>query len=195
MNKKVGLEMLSNAKAAESTLRREERRGLVEALPPGHPLEEEVKQAQAELDGDLSGLPEGHPLIRQLKAAQKRYEQAQPVAQVEGEESELDQPDERETAQQKAREVRLAKKISRTETRLKQARAEETASGEVRAAATAVNEDITVALGIVRKMYGTLEKNEGILNRHRVNAVKAVRLKRLLYAFERGVSDAIMSRV
>jgi len=178
--KKIGIDTLSHAKAAESTLRREEIRGLTEAIPPGHPLEEEVAQAQAAMNGDLDGLPDNHPLMLELRAAKERYSQ-------EGVEEAADE-------QKEAREIRQANKVDRNRLKRDQRDKEDTASREQRVASETVNADVMVTLASVKNLYETLGKNEGVLSRHRMNATRVLRLKRLLTAIERGLSDIKMSR-
>lgn len=177
---KISMDILSSAKAAESTLRREERQALGSGLPAGHPLKEKLDQA-----GDLDGLPDDHPLIVEMKAAEARYEQAQEQAQER----------EAEGEQEKARKVRRAQKLDRAKARRAQIEKEETENDEVREAAKAVNARVDSALTAVRGLYEALEENEGVLTKHRMNAARTARLKRLLYAFERGVSETRMSRV
>lgn len=178
---KVGVGLLSSVRAAESTLRREEVRELVASLPEGHPLEDEVGRVKAEVGGDLSELPDGHPLIQELKAAKERYEQ--------------NIVDETEELQEKTREVRQAKKLDRAESRRKEIAESEEKSNELRLAATDVNKGIDNALNAVRGLYETVARHQDVLGKHRMNAARTERLKRLLYAFERGASESKMGRV
>lgn len=178
---KIDMDILSNAKAAESTLRREERQALGDGLPAGHPLHEKLQEAKAEAGGDLEGLPENHPLILEMKAAEARYKQ--------GEEAE-----EREGKEEKTRKIRHAKKLDRARARREQIENEETESQELRNAAKEVNERVDTALNAVRGLFESLDENEDVLSRNRMNAARTARLKRLLYAFERGVSETRMSR-
>lgn len=181
MTTKVGAGLLSSVRAAESTLKREEVRELVASLPEGHPLEDEVERVKAEVGGDLSELPDGHPLIQELKAAKERYEQS--IADDTGK------------SQERAREVRQAKKLDRAESRRKEIIEDEERASELRLAATDVNKGIDSALISVRGLYETVARHQDVLGKHRMNAARTERLRRLLYAFERGVSESKMGRV
>lgn len=177
---KIGVGMLTSVRAAESTLKREETRKLIGSLPKGHPLEEEVERFKQEAGGDLSELPEGHPLIQEIKAAKERFER--------------DIAEETEKEQNKVREVRQAKKLDRAETRRKEIAEEEQQGAELRMAATDVNKGIDAALSAVRGLYETVARHEDVLGRNRMNATRTERLKRLLYAFERGASGSKIGR-
>ena len=180
--KKIGMDILSNAKAAESTLKRQERKSLGEGLPKGHPLLDELEKAKNEAGGDLEGLPENHPLIREMKAAEARYEQAQ------------EQEQESEDQEQQERRVKQAQKLDRARARREQIAQEEAETDELRTAAKEINAHVDTALSAVRVLFETLNEKEEILMRNRMNAARTARLKRLLYAFERGVSETRMSR-
>jgi hypothetical protein len=177
---KLGVESLSGLRAAESTLRREEARKFIDGLPEGHPLEDDVERLKAEAGGDLASLPDGHPLLREIKAAKERYEQ--------------DIVAETDQSQERSREVRRAKKIERASKRREDRDKEEQQGIKLRIAATDVNNGIDAALGAVRGLYESLSMNEGILSTNRMNTTRVARLKRLLYAFERGVSESKMGR-
>jgi hypothetical protein len=179
-NMKIGLETLTSAKAAESTLKREARQRRVAALPAEHPLAEELEKARAELGDDLEGLPESHPLMVELKAAEKRYELAA----------------ERETedAEKEDRKVRKAQKMDRRDTKRRQRIEEEDQGRELREAATQVNKEMDASMTAVRGLYQALETNDGVLSKNRLNAARSARLKRMLAAFERGISETRMSR-
>jgi hypothetical protein len=180
-DKKIGMDFLLNAKAANSALLREERQSIGQGLPDGHPLLAEMEKVQMETGTDLEGLPEDHPLILEMKAAEARYEQA-------GEE-------EAETEKTETRTMKRAQKLDRVKRRREQIETEESEEQELRLSATEVNKHVDAALGITKKLYKSLSDNEDVLARNRMNAARIARLKRLLYAFERGVSETRMSRV
>jgi len=178
---KIGMKLLADAKAAESTLRRQELQMMKDTLPPGHPMEGELDKAKAELGGDLDGLPDNHPLIVEIRAAEARAERAEEEAE--------------EKAEEDARKVRKAQKMDRAKARREQIAKEETEAHELRDAATAVNSELETAVAAVRRAYEALEANEEVLARNRMNAARTARLKRLLFAFERGASETRMGRV
>jgi len=182
MNEKnVSSEMLSGAQAAESTLARGEYVELEDSLPEGHPLREQVEKAKADLGGDLGGLPDGHPLILQLRAAKERYD--------------ADIAEETEDAQEKAKEVKKAKKLDRAKARSERIAKEEERAGRSREAAKAVNREISSALDSVRELYKVLSEYEEDLNVNPLSRARALRLKRMLVAVERGLSDSRMGGV
>jgi len=179
---KIGMDLLRNAKAAESTLKREERQTLGDKLPTGHPLLEDFESVKGE---DLDGLPENHPLIVKMKAAKERYEQAQENKDEESQQNK-DNSD---------RKIRKAKKVNRANARRNQIVKEETDSKELRDSASEVNKQVEAALNISEALYKVLEQNEDTLSRDRMNAARTVRLKRLLVAFKRGLSNTKMNRM
>jgi len=173
--KKVGIsgEMISAMKNAELRLAQRESEDLEKALPEGHPLQEEVAKQKAML-GDLSGLPPGHPLLQAIRAAKDRYEQQQ-AQKVE--------------EQDKTAEVRKAKKIEEDQAR-RTARNEEDAQIERwTVSVKTFNVGVDGILGEVRKLYKTMSEHEEILNIDPVSRMKVGRMKRLLFAAERGLSD------
>jgi len=177
--KKLGISggMLSAAKDAEASLARRDAEDLGNSLPEGHPLREEVERQKA-LIGDLSGLPAGHPLLQALQAAKNRFDQQQ---------------EQRAKEQNKTAEVRKAQGESREDAR-KKARAEEEQTKQWMEASARVNAGLKEALEAIRVLYKVLADNEEILNIEPLSRAKVGRMKRLLYATERGLSDGRIVR-
>ena len=173
--KKIGISgvMLSAAQNAESSLARQEARDLEQGLPEGHPLRDEAERQKA-LVGDLGGLPPGHPLIRAMQAAKDRYDQLQSQKSEE---------------QGKTAEVRKAQKVEADNAKREARRLEDERSEQWQGAAQQVNVGIGGTLGEVRKLYKTMSDNEEILNIDPLSRAKVGRLKRLLFAAERGLSE------
>ena len=180
---KVSGSMLSGIKAAEEVLARRESENLGDGLPEGHPLLEELAKQQSLL-GDLSGLPPGHPLVQTLLDAKERY-QAQ--------ESEI--AEETETAQQKTKKLRQAKRIEHDKAERQRRAKEDEQKTRVRTAAHDVNERIDDALEHFKGLYKQLTSDEEILNINPYCKTRVERLKRLLFAIERGLSSCKMGRV
>ena len=177
-NKKVDVSMLSGIKDAERSLEKEEVRRLEDAIPDGHILKDEVNRQKA-LMGDIADLPPGHPLIRMLMEAKERY----------------DTQDEREEAQTKTAEVRKAKRIEKD----KQQRERETERVEKerarRSSAKSLNSKIESLLGNIRSSYEEISATEEVLNEEPSCKAKVLKLKRLLFAVERGISECRITRV
>ena len=173
--KKLGISgsMLTAAKDAEASLARQEAQDLEKGIPEGHPLREEAEKMKAML-GDLGGLPPGHPLLLQMQAAKARYEQQQ-VQKAE--------------EQDRVIEVRKAKKIDASRVRQDARRAEDEQSEVINGAAKRVNNSIDDTLTSVRELYKTMSDNAEILNNDPIGRAKVSRLKRLLFAAERGLSE------
>ena len=173
--KKLGISgsMLTAAKDAEASLARQEVQDLEKGIPEGHPLREEAEKMKAML-GDLGGLPPGHPLLLEMQAAKKRYEQQQV---------------QRTEEQGKVVGVRKAKKIDAARVRQDARRAEDEQSEAIEGAAKQVNRGIDDALGKVKELYKMMLDNEEILNNSPIGRAKVSRLKRLLFAAERGLSE------
>jgi hypothetical protein len=165
--------MLTAAKDAEASLARQESQDLEKGLPEGHPLREEAEKQKAIL-GDLSGLPPGHPLLLAMQAAKERYEQQQV---------------QRTEEQSKTAEVRKAKKIDAVKVRRDARRAEDEQTEAIEGAAKRVNNSIDGTLTSVRELYKVMSDNEEILNNSPIGRAKVSRLKRLLFAAERGLSE------
>lgn len=167
--------VLSAAKNAEASLARQESQKLEQGLPEGHPLREEAEKQKAML-GDLSGLPPGHPLLRMMQAAKERYEHKDVSTEK--------QPE----------EVRKAKKVDEDKVR-REVRREEDAQTDSRIqAAKQINSTIDDALEKIRELYRVMADHEEILNTSPISRARAVRLKRFLFAAERGMSECKIAR-
>lgn len=166
-------DMIAAAQKAEGILAKQEFEALEASLPEGHPLQEEVNKQKAVL-GDLSGLPAGHPLIVAMKAAKERYDQQQAQKSVE---------------QNKTAEVRKARKIDEDRARQDARRVDDDQTEKWNGSAKQFNAGIDSTLGEVRKLYKTMADNEEFLNIDPLSRAKVTRLKRLLFAAERGLSE------
>ena len=178
---KIGVKTLSGVTAAEKTLRRVEFKDLLEAMPEGHPLRDEAERVSAEAGGDLEGLPEGHPLIVQLKQAKDRYE--------------ADVGEETDDAQDNTRKLKKAKKVDRSKKRRAKIAEEEEGERRHREAAVLVNKGIDGVMEAITDLYKTVDGNEEVLCLDPLTRSRMARLKRMLYASERGLSDSRISRV
>jgi hypothetical protein len=180
---KISVRMLDQAKSAESVLAREEARRLEEALPEDHPLRPAVEQAKAELGGDLSGLPPGHPLLRQMESAKARMETRTAL----------------DVNRERLREVKQVKKLdpekARQDAKRVARKQEEDASEKKKAAAGQVNRSIDALLDGAKELHRVVEENEGALAIDPFSRSKVARLKRLLFATERGVSECRIARI
>jgi len=176
----VSADMLSGIKAAESSLARGDMRNLVDSLPDGHPLKEEAKKHSDEMGGDLNGLPDGHPLIVQWNQAKERYERQVSEETVD--------------AQDKTREIRKARKLDAAKKRRDSILQEEHQAGEHRDAATDVNKSLDGVTNAIRQAYKVLSEHEEKLNKSTISRARVTRLKRLLFATERGLSGTRMNR-
>ncbi len=184
--KEVNSSMLSGAKAAEDALARKEVRDLADSIPEGHVLRDEIDRQTAEMGGDLSGLPPSHPLYRAMVAAKERFETEK--AEEEAREEETQKAQERlkvkkakKLDEKRARQNRIAKEVEREES--------------LREATTAVDGEVVKLLDGVRALYGVIAEHEEILNTHPIGKMRLMRLKRFMYATERGLSTARMGRV
>ena len=177
---KIDGKMLSAAKDAEVALAREEAKGLEDVLPEGHPLKEEVDKQKSLLGGDLSGLPPGHPLLVALESAKKNIE-AQKA--VEGDREKI------------RTQIKKAKKIDPNEAKRAERREEDETTDMRRVAAKSVNAHIESVLKDVKTLFENLSVNEEILNTDPFSRVKTARLKRMLVATERGISDCRIMRI
>ena len=174
--KKMSASMVAGAKAAEESLARGEARKTEGQLPEGHPLRAE----------DLDGLPEGHPLRKAIEEAAERYHEQQEQEAL---------ADESEEAQEKARKVRKAKKLDRQKATRERVAHEVEEREECQKSAKAVNKGIDDTLGSMRDLYKILADNEEVLGRNAFCSVRAMKMKRLLQAVERGLFDCRMTRV
>lgn len=179
--KKIGISggMLSAAQDVEASLARQEVKDLEQGIPEGHPLREEAEKQKALL-GDLSGLPPGHPLIKAMQDAKERYESQQTQRTVE---------------QDKTKDVRKANKVDEDKARMAARKREDENSEKHRGAAKQVDDGINGALGEVRKLYKTMSDYEEILNIDPYSRAKVGRLKRLLFAAERGLGECRIAKV
>jgi len=178
--KKIGVSgaMLSSVKDIEASLARRDSEDLERGLPEGHPLREEVNKQKALL-GDLSSLPPGHPLILAMQAAKDRYEQQQT---------------QRTEEQTHAADVRKATKVDADKVRRAARVAEDDQKIKRQDAAKQVNSCIEGTLGTVKELYRVLSQHEELLNMEPLSRARAGRLKRLLFAAERGLSECRISR-
>ena len=178
--KKIGVSgaMLSSVKDIEASLARRDAEDLEKGLPEGHPLRDEANKQKALL-GDLSGLPPGHPLITAMQAAKDRYEQQQV---------------QRSEEQTHATEVRKATKVDAEKVKRATRIAEDDQENKRKEAAKQVNSCIEGTLGNVKELYRVLAQHEELLNMEPLSRARAGRLKRLLFAAERGLSECRISR-
>jgi hypothetical protein len=179
--KKMGASTLEGIRAAEKTLKREEFKDLLGSLPDGHPLRDEADRVSEEAGGDLAGLPDNHPLIMQLKQAKERYDAS--IAE------------ETEEAQEGARELKKAKKLSAVKKRRERIAQQEGRDLRHREAAKSVNSGIDDVLKSVKGLYEILAAQEETLNADHLTRNRMLRLKRMLYATERGLSDSRINRI
>jgi len=180
--RKIGLSsvgMLSAVRNAEASLARREAVDLENGLPEGHPLRNDLDKQKA-LIGDLSDLPPGHPLLLQMQAAKERYDQ---LAKQRTEE------------QGKTREVRNAKKIDADKARREARRMEEEYAANMMVASKQINSGIDNALNGVRSLYKVMSEHEELLNKDPLCRSRVVRLKRILFASEKGLSECRLAQL
>lgn len=180
---KISGTMIANARKAEEVLARQQVKNLDEFLPEGHPLKEEAARQKSMLGGDLNGLPPGHPLLRALEAAKRNYEAKK------AEENRDKGPD-----QSAMTGPRKAKRPDKDATRKVARRQEDEMSDKRRAAAMRVNKGIERVLEAVRELRMEVSESEEILNNEPFSRTKTSRLKRLVFAAERGVSECRIAR-
>lgn len=191
--KKIGVSILTAAKSAESSLRGEEIKNLVGALPDGHILRQEVDRIGTEMGGDLAGLPDGHPLLLQLRAAEERY--GKPRKNDDSSESgESSEQSSEQAAEERFTELKRAKKIEKDKKRAAQFASEEERASVHRQAATEVNKGIEIVIDSVRNLYSVLAEKEKVLMTDPISRARTNRLKQLLYAVERGIGSSKMNR-
>jgi DNA repair exonuclease SbcCD ATPase subunit len=187
---KLDAGMLGQLKEVELTLASEEAKKLESAVPEGHPLKAEIEKQKAMLGGDLSGLPTGHPLIRALQTAKEAYE----VRQAE-EAKNKGEGKPAEAAKQDEAQVRKAKRLEEVKARQARFTKEEQESDDTRAASKEVNRKVDEILSTVKEAWQTLAGSEEILSRTPINRARVMRLKRLLFAAERGLSETRLGRI
>lgn len=180
--KKITGKILNRVKAFDESIARQEARSLEDVLPDGHPLKAEVEAQKALLGGDLSGLPPGHPLLVRLQAAKEAYERGKAE-------------EESKTMQDKAIELRKAKKLEEIKIG-REKRAQDSAfAEEYSESARNMNKGIDEVQVAIRKLWEVFGEHEENLNKNPFNRAKVLRLKRLLFAVERGLSEAHFSKV
>ena len=176
--KKVDVNLLTGIKEAEKSLAKEEVRHLEDSVPDGHVLKDELEKQKALL-GDISDLPPGHPLVKMLLEAKERYETK----------------DEREDAQSKAKEVRQAKKIDAEKAKREREAQRLEAEENRKKAAKSLNMGMDSTLGSVRELYERVAESEKVLSDDAYAKARVLKLKRLLFALERGISECKIARV
>lgn len=181
---KLDASVLGKLAEMEHSLAKEEAKGLEDALPDGHPLKAEVEKQKAIMGGDLSGLPAGHPLMRALLTAKETYE----IRQAEENKGST-------AVEPSPIELRKAKRLDEVKARRARYAQEEQESDETNIAAKAVNGSLDEVLKSVREMWQTLSGHEETLNKTPTGRVKLLRLKRILFAAERGLSETRIGRV
>ena len=184
--KKITGNMLNRVKAFDESIARQEARALEDVLPDGHPLKEEVEKQKALLGGDLSGLPPGHPLLVRLQVAKEAYERGK---------VQEDSQQMQDKAQEKAVELRKAKKLNEVKASRERRIAETELAEEYGGAAKNVNKGLDEVQVAVRRLWHMFGENEENLNKNPLNRGRVLRLKRLLSAVERGLSESRFSKV
>jgi len=180
----MSAKMVAGAKAAEESLARDAARQTEEKLPEGHPLRQASENRRE--GGDLDGLPPGHPMRRAMEEAAERNHEQQMDAEL---------AEETDESQEKARKVRKAKKLDKQKAQRERIAHEVEVQEECQRAAKDVNKAIDDSLSTMRELYKLLAENEDIFGRNAFCSVRAMKLKRLLQAVERGLFDCRMTRV
>lgn len=192
---KVTGKHLTFLKDAEAAIAREEVKGLDGVIPDGHPLRRELERQKAMLGGDLSRLPPGHPLLRALEAAKKSVEGK--LAAEKGEGSGVRDAKETTAGEEKneARSVvKRAKKPDHDAAKRLARRQEEEAQDRRKEAVSEVNGVIDRLLEASRELQRVVSENEQILNNDAFSRAKTARLRRIVFAAERGVSECRIAR-
>lgn len=180
----VSSKVLFGIRAAEESLARQESKEMESSLPPGHPLRTEIDKMKAAIGGDLSDLPPGHPLLKQLQVAKDSFLRIQ-------------EQEAKQKESQPSLELRKAKKLKDQkgiQARQERARQEEIVDGKQIVADT-INRHIDEVLLSVRKLYEIMSAKEELLSDDSMNRAKLLRLKRLLYATEQGLTGSRMGRI
>ena len=151
-----------------------------EFLPEGHPLKDEVERQKTMMGGDLSGLPPGHPLLRAIEEAKRKYDEKQVLAK---------------DGVKPADGVRRAKKFDPNVVQREARRQEDERTDKRRDSAAEVNKGIEVVLRASKELFGVVSRSEEFLATDQFSKVKAERLKRILFAVERGISECRIARV
>ncbi len=171
--------MLGRLKEAEQSLASEKSRELEDSIPDGHPLKVEIDKQKAVLGGDLSGLPPGHPLLRALETAKETYE----VRVAEEKKPQTEKPKE------DAEKMRKAKRLDEVKARRERWDTERKINDEVNEASSEVNTQMDEVIASVNNMWKVVEKHEEALNQTPVGRVKVLRIKRVLFATKRALSE------
>ena len=180
--KMISGSILGKLKAAEDSLARQETKALDDFLPKGHPLKEEVEKQKALLGGDLKDLPPGHPLLRMLEAAKRSYE----ITQAESEAKKM---------KDEAVKVRKAKRVEEASVKKEKLAQEDAEAEQRRVTAKVINSGIAEVLTAIKSMWGNLASSEEVMNKDPMGRARLLRLKRILYATERGLSEIRFSRI
>lgn len=181
---KISGKMLDQAKTAEGFLAKEEARRIEDSLPKDHPLMPEIERTKAALGGDLGGLPPGHPLLRAMEAAKRNFD-AKRAVETDKENVRSDVKKVKKLDVEKVRQD--AKKVAR--------RQEEETHDKRREAAGQVNGKIDILLGEAKDLLRVVADNEEVLGTDPFSRSKVERLKRMLFAAERGVSECRIARI
>jgi len=178
---KLDAAMLSRLKELEGSLAVKESKELENSVPAGHPLRNAIER-EKQISGDLSGLPEGHPLMQALKMAKRNYEIKAAIEQ--------------EEKTQELKVVKKAKKISndRGQQRIRISQ-EDDLHEEIRAATRAINKNLSEVILSVRNFWQVLSGYEETLNKTNQGRMRVLRLKRILFATERGLSEIGINRM
>ena len=181
---KISGKMLDQAKTAEGFLAKEEARRMEDSLPKDHPLMPEIEKTKAALGGDLGGLPPGHPLLRAMEAAKRNFD-AKKAVETDKENVRSDVKRVKKLDVEKARQD--AKRVARNQ--------EENAHQKKREAAGQVNKRIDVLLGEAKGLMRIVAENEEALGMDPFSRLKVEKLRRILFATERGVSECRIARI
>lgn len=178
--------VIGKLKSMEQSIAREVSKKLEDSVPEGHPLKAEIEKQKSIMGGDLSGLPEGHPLVKALKVAKETYE----VRQIE---ENKDKSGEKKPEDDSG--LRKAKRLDEDKVRRARMNQEERDGDEIRVATKNVNSQIDEILSNVHKAWQVLGGYEEVFNRNPNSRAKFLRLKRILFATERGLSETRIGRV
>ena len=103
--------------------------------------------------------------------------------------------EETEEAQDNTRELKKAKKVDRAKKKRARISSEEEHEARHREAATSVNKRIDEVTAAIKDLYGSVEEHDEVLCLDPLTKSRMGRLKRMLFASERGLSDSRISRV
>jgi hypothetical protein len=169
----ISAKHLKGIKDAEASLARRETSGVLNDLPPGHPLLAAVETEQ-QRSGDISDLPDSHPLKVALKEAKDRILASQ----------------QEKTKQEEQLRLRKAKRLEAAKEFHAKADAEEQQREAKRDAYRAINEKIEHALESVDSLLTVIgSTTQDVFGDDRFSMVKIARLQRLMFASRRGLAD------